>query len=204
MTALDSGPEKVLCVLVLTGILVSCTHMPMTSLAKLAQIDLGSTDPGQLRAAIKLPRAIEPRPHGVALRIGVRLADGHEEFQDFVLREVTDPAEMLALHRELDATTRIFAYRLDSSEAARLTAFRDELKKRDETSGGRGGSITISVQPDACRSGDLSDRPIYVTTYLRTGETGSYVPLLRDVDLRTIKPSQDLAVLLPQCPQPKG
>jgi hypothetical protein len=38
-----------------------------------------------------------------------------------------------------------------------------------------------------------------VTTYLRTAETGGYVVLLHDVDLRTIMPGQDLAALLPPC-----
>src|SRR5262245_10085186 len=90
-----------LCLLLLAG----CSHMPVTSMIKLARADLASSDPAQLRAAVKLPRALRLKPSGVALRIGVKLANGAEDVQDFVLREVSDPADVLALHRELDPGT---------------------------------------------------------------------------------------------------
>jgi len=182
--------------------LSGCGHMPVTSMLKLARVDFANTDPAQLRAAVKLPRLIQPQPQGMALRIGVKLAGGQEEFEDFVLREVSEPKDVLALHRELDADTHVFAYRLDPSEVARLTAFRDALKKKQAISGGSGGSggsLTIAIRPQACRSGDLSGRPVMVTTYVRTAETGGYVPLTRDVDLRTIDSKQDLAAAIPPC-----
>ena len=181
------------------ALLPACSHMPVTSMVRLARVDFTNTDPAQLRAAVKLPRAVQPRPQGVALRIGVTLASGHEEFQDFLLREVSDPADVVVLHRELDASTHVFAYRLDAAEVARLVAFRDALKRRQEANRGRGGAITIAIRPDACRTADLANRPVYVTTYLRTAETGSYVPLTRDVDLRTIAPGRDLVAEIPVC-----
>jgi hypothetical protein len=179
-----------------------CGHMPVTSMLKLARIDFANTDPAQLRAAVKLPRLVRPQPQGVALRVGVKLNSGQgeqEEFQDFVLREVSDPKDVLALHRELDADTHVFAYRLDAAEAARLSAFREALKKKQATSGASGGSLTISIHSQACRSGELPRQPIVLTTYLRTAETGGYVPLTRDVDLRTIDPQRDLAAAMPPC-----
>ena len=42
------------------------------------------------------------------------------------------------------------------------------------------------------------DRPVYVTTYLKTAETGGYVPLARDVDLRTIVPGRDVTAEIPK------
>jgi hypothetical protein len=184
------------CILVL---LAACGSMPVTSLIKLAQIDFASTDPRQLRMAIKLPRAIRPQPQGVTLRIGVKLANGEEQFQDFVVREVTDPKDVLALHGELDADTQVFAYRLDAEEVARVNAFRDELKRKQAESGGRGGALTIAIRPQACRTAELPPRPVLATTYLQTAETGSYVPLARDVDLRTIDPRQDVVGAIPMC-----
>jgi hypothetical protein len=189
-------------VLFLIAALGGCGHMPITSMLKLARIDFANTDPAQLRAAVKLPRVVRPQPQGMALRIGVKISSGqgeHEEFQDFVLREVSDPKDVLVLHRELDADTHVFAYRLDPAEVARLSAFRDALKGRQAASGGSGGSLTISIRPQACRTGELPRQPITLTTYLRTAETGGYVPLTRDVDLRTIDPQRDLAAVIPPC-----
>jgi hypothetical protein len=189
-----------LVLLAIAFLLAGCGHMPVTSMIRLARADLAATDPAQLRAAVKLPRVLKLKPAGVALRIGVKLANGEENTQDFVLREVSDPADVVALHAELEPNTQIFAYRLDPAEASRLAAFRDALKKKQEASGRRGGNLTITVRPDACRAGDLPDRPVYITTYLKTAETGGYVPVARDVDLRTVVSGRDLTQEIPACP----
>jgi hypothetical protein len=183
----------------LAVLLAGCGHMPVTSMIRLARADLTTTDPSQLRAAVKLPRVLRLRPQGVALRIAVRLANGKEDAQEFRLREVSEPNDVLALHHELGPDTHIFAYRLERSEAARLATFRDGLKAKQSASGGRGGAITISVRPDACQAGDLPAGAVLVTTYLRTAETGGYVPLARDLDLRTINPGQDHTAKIPPC-----
>src|SRR5262245_4596800 len=180
-------------------LLAGCGHMPVTSMIRLAHADLATTDPAQLRAAVKLPRALRLKPAGVALRIGVKLAGGEEETQDFVLLEVADANDVLALHAELEPNTHVFAYRLDPADVARLVSFRDALKKKQEASGRRGGAITIAVQPDACRVEKLPDRPLYVTTYLKTAETGGYVPVARDLDLRTAIPGRDVTAEIPLC-----
>ena len=177
--------------------LSGCGHIPVMSMIQLARIDFATTDPARLRAAVKLPRTIEPLPQGVALRVTVKLGSGHEEFEDFLLQEVSDPNDVLALEHELEPDTHVIAYRLDAREVARINALRDKLKSQQAATGGRGGSLTIAIRPQACRTRDLSGGPIYMTTYLRTAETGRYVPLARDLDLRTI--ARDLVDAIPQC-----
>jgi hypothetical protein len=178
-------------------VLSGCGHVPVASMLQLARIDFANTDPARLRAAVKLPRAIEPLPQGVALRIAAKISNGHEEFRDFVLQETSDAADVLALESELEADTRVIAYRLDAGEVARLNMFRDALKQQQAASGGRGGALTISIRPQACRSGELPRGAILITTYLRTAETGGYVTLARNVDLTTLV--RDLATAIPLC-----
>ena len=38
--------------------MAGCSHMPVTSMVKLARVDFETSDPAQLRAAIKLPRTL--------------------------------------------------------------------------------------------------------------------------------------------------
>jgi len=45
----------------------------------------------------------------------------------------------------------------------------------------------------------LSDGPVYFTSYLRTVETGGYVTLARDVDLRKIAPERAIVDKIPPC-----
>lgn len=158
-----------------------CGHMPVTSMVKLARVDFETSDPAQLRAAIKLPRTVQPRPHGIVLRLAVTVGRNPEEARDFVLRELPEPSELAG---EAGTNSHIYAYRLDDADVSRLAGFRAELMAKK--SAGQHGGISISIRPQACKTGELPDGPIYFTTYLRTAETGGYVPLARDVDLRTI------------------
>ena len=174
--------------------MAGCSHMPVTSMVKLARVDFDTSDPVQLRAAIKLPRALRPRPNGVALRIAVQVGRAPEDARDFTLREIPEPAE---LTREAGAGSHIFAYRIDDSDLARLAAFRAELIAKK--SSGQNGSISISVRPQACKAGELPDGPITFTTYLRTAETKDYVALTRDVDLRSIVPNAAVVAEIPRC-----
>lgn len=180
--------------LVLSVAMAGCSHMPVTSMIKLARVDFETSDPAQLRAAIKLPRSLRARPNGVALRISVQVGREPEEARDFMLRELPEPAE---LAREAGAGSHIFAYRVDDADLARLAAFRAELIAKK--SSGQKGSISISVRPQACKVGELPDGPIYFSTYLRTAETKDYVALARDVDLRSIVPNAAVVAEIPRC-----
>ena len=181
---------RVLAMLAMAG----CSHMPVTSMVKLARVDFETSDPAQLRAAIKLPRTLRPQPNGVTLRLAVQVGRAPEEARDFMLRELPEPAE---LTREAGAGSHIFAYRIDDADLARLAAFRAELMAKK--SSGQKGSISISVRPQACKVGELPDAPIYFSTYLRTAETKDYVALARDVDLRSIVPIAAVVAEVPRC-----
>jgi len=193
---MSRAPLAVL-VAVMAGLLACCSHVPVTSMIKLARVNLAGTDPGELRAAVKVPQAVNPQ--SMVLRIDVKLADGERQAEDFRLREVAAPEDVLELHRELDPGTRIVAYRLDPAEVARLVAFRDGLKQRQKARGGSGGALALSILPQACRTAALPAGPVYFTAYLRTQETDGYVALARDVDLRTLTPGRDLAAEIPPC-----
>jgi len=187
-------PRRVLPPVCVALALAGCGHMPVTSMVKLARVNFETSDPAQLRAAIKLPRALRARPNSVSLRIAVRVGRAPEEARDFLLRELPAPAE---LAREAGADGHVFAYRIDEADLPRLVAFRAELIARK--SSGQGGSISISVQPQACKTAELPEGPVYLTTYLRTAETGSYVVLARDVDLRSVAPEHAIVDRIPSC-----
>jgi hypothetical protein len=184
---------RILCACV-TLALAGCGHMPVTSMVKLARVDFETSDPAQLRAAIKLPRSLRPRPNGVSLRIAVRVGREPEETRDFVLRELPPPSE---LAREAGTDSHVFAYRIEEADLPRFVSFRAELIAKKGS--GQGGSISISVQPQACKAAELPEGPVYLTSYLRTAETGSYVTLARDVDLRTIAPEHAIVDKIPRC-----
>jgi len=194
MSSRPLGPA--LCAGFVALALAGCGHMPVTSMVKLARVDFETSDPAQLRAAIKLPRSVRPLPNGMRLRIAVRVGRAPEEVRDFVLRELLSPGE---LSREATADSHIYAYRVDDADLPRLIAFRSDLIAKK--SSGQRGSLSISVQPQACKAAEPPDGPVYFTTYLRTAETGDYVTLTRDVDLRSLGAGAGRAVFdeMPRC-----
>ena len=120
-------------------------------------------------------------PDGTVLRVAVRLASGVEEARDFSLREVS----------EADAEPGAQTFALAAADVAQLRAFRAALMRKQKE--GAGGSLTIAMRPDACRTAPLPDGPVLFTSWLRTAETNGYVALARDVDLRTLDGGQDIA-----------
>ena len=190
------SPFNTLIVLGFLALAGGCSHMPVTSMVKLARVDFETTEPALLRAAVKLPASVRPRT--VTLRIGVKLTGGSEDTRDFKLTEVSDPTELISMRDEIDAGTHIFAYRLEPAEATRLTLFREQLKAKQKAAGSRGGSLSINIAAQGCHSGELPAK-VLLTTYLRTGETRNFVPLTRDVDLRTVDSRRDLAAGIPPC-----
>jgi hypothetical protein len=183
-----------LCAAFVAPMLAGCGHMPVTSMVKLARVDFETSDPAQLRAAIKLPKSLRPLQNGMRLRIAVRVGREPEEAREFVLRELLSPGE---LAREASADSHIYAYRIDDSDLPRLVAFRSELIAKK--SSGQRGSLSISVKPQACKAADPPDGPVYFTTYLRTAETGDYVTLTRDVDLRSLGQGRAVVDDIPRC-----
>jgi hypothetical protein len=189
------------CLLLLAGLLAGCGHVPLTSLPKLAKIDVKTTDLSQLRAGISLPADIRPLPGGVTMTITALPKDGGRHERKVVLEEVRDATELASLPVLTAPGRRFTLFRLNSADVARLSAFREEMFAGPQQSGNRG---TLSLGADkACRLGELSPKPITMTGYLRTSETQDYVLLMRDFDLtdavRAIDPNVDLATAIPAC-----
>jgi hypothetical protein len=169
--------------------------MPVMSMIKLARVDFTSTNPAQLRAAVKLPWALQPRAQGTVLRISVKTSDGQDLKQEFALQEISDPTDLLPLRAEMSSDTHIFAYRIDPADLSRLIDFRATALAQPRVR--RGG--TLSIQPQACRSGEIPSGPILFSTFLRTAEIGEYIALTREVDLRTLAAGRDVAAMIPPC-----
>ncbi|MGO4403897.1 hypothetical protein AB4Z10_06475 [Bosea sp. RAF48] len=187
--------------LVLAGLLAACGHVPLTSLPKLSKIDIRTTQLTDLRAGISLPADIRPLPGGVTMTIVALPKDGGRHERKVVLEEVRDANELAKLPVLAAPGRRFTVFRLSDGDAARISAFREEMFVGPQNSGNR-GSLALMAEK-ACRLGDLLGKPIPMTSYLKTSETQDYVLLTRDVDLgeavRSVDPKLDLATAIPPC-----
>lgn len=181
--------------------LAGCGHVPVTSVLALRKTDFMTTDPANLRAAVKLPRGLRPRE--TQLTLIVVPADGGRHERSFVLKEmpITDELSAVAVP---GMDEQVFAFAVEPADLPRLTAFRSEMKAMRREASGR-SSLTLNVGSKACRDGGLTPgQPVMMTTYLKTGETDRFVPLLRDMDLREAAKPHSIESVLPPCDAKTG
>lgn len=179
-------------------LLGACTAIPVKTLYKLATTDLMTVDPTVLRAAVRMPEWLAPRPDGVKLELGMKRAGEAPVSEKIVLEAIPVALEGKALATEGKPGFDLYAYRIQPQDIPRLQHFRDTFKAKQAEGGAKvEGSLNVGV--DACRKTALPDGDIPVTTYLKLEAGADYLPLLVDYDLSKPIAGQDVTALLPPC-----
>ena len=167
------------------------SHVPLSTMSRLSSLKLAEIDPAELRVAARLPDALEPRSHGVKVRIDVAgMKHGKDSAAELILEPAVEPSELSPLSAQRRAGHRIWAYRLSHSDVDRLKAL------IAAASGASGVSIAAGVE--ACYRKPYGSAALPTTIFLKTNATGFFV-LTEDLDLRSIVSEQDLALRVPPC-----
>ncbi|MEP9377034.1 hypothetical protein ABLE91_09990 [Aquabacter sp. CN5-332] len=173
-----------------TALLVSaCSHMPLASMARLSSFDPMRADLAALRAAVRMPSGIAPVPGGAGLALAY-WREGEEDgrrMEAITLEEVKAPEDAASLVAEKGMAVAVF--RIPPADLPRLEAIRAEIEtaRAEDQAGGRRPRGSLSVSMKGCVRGPVPDGPLPVTTYLKIAQGGDFIPLLRDVDLRSLK-----------------
>lgn len=176
--------------------LAACGYVPLSSMPKLAQIDMATTDPAKFRAGFAGPGALRPAQSPSAMIVSVKVGDEALAIHRLALARVEDPVEVAALARQQPGDRGVYLFRLSPQDAEKLAAIRAEALARK--SEGKRGELTIAISPNFCRSAELAPGPVLIDTYLRMSELADYVALTRSVDLRRVD-GKDVAALIPPC-----
>ena len=144
---------------------------------------------------------MEPQPGGVTLTVGW-WRDGEESAKHeakFVLKETSAPQDVAPLAEEKRAGKRLFVYRVDPADFAEIRARQKQfLEEKARSPAETHGSFGVGAE--ACRRGEFPRGPLLTTSYLRTKPEGSYLVLLKDVDLRAaVTDENPLDALVPPC-----
>lgn len=186
----------------IAALLAGCGHVPLRSIPKLMKIDFDTTALQDLRAAVLVPAQLRPAPKGVTMTVTALPATGGKHERIYALEPVTDAAELAQLPPHDAGKMRLIAYRLNPRDAAQLDVFRQEMKMVAKQNGQKNkGSLGISADK-VCHTETLPQGPLYMTSYLKTSETGEYVVAAKDVDLREMAATHkiDLGTAIPPCP----
>jgi hypothetical protein len=178
--------------------LAGCSHVPVSTMYKLWSFDVLSADPAAIRAAVRYPESLIPRPGGAKLTVTITGAKGEApDVRAFVLEETTQGSELTEVSTYNRAGYPIRVYRLSEKDAVNVRALLKELREAKQRSEKRSGSIGVSI--DACRVKELPKKAILTSTYLKLDSTGGYMTVLEDVDLRNEVTGTELDKTVPPC-----
>ncbi len=168
-------------------LLAACSHVPIATMVKLRNFDLLKTDPGGLRIAVRYPDDIRIPEGGARMHLAVKAkSDGSMLLEERVeFEEIASRADKAELSAELKAGTRISIFRIPERNTPFFKGFQKYMRDKSEAErDALEGTMSISVS--AClTSGTVPDK-VLVSTFLKSSELGSFVPLLRDVDLAEV------------------
>lgn len=177
--------------------LAGCGHTPPMSLWKLSQVDASTVDIASLRAAVLVPDALRPRIVTLVLSAPAQSGSAPRT-ETFVLQRVEEAHELAKLEDETVPGSQHYIYRVGTADVGRIEKFRADVAAF-RAAGGSSGGGKLSLGAQACRVGLLPPGPLLLTTYLKFESDGEYVPLARNIDLRTYDDGQALLAKLPRC-----
>ena len=180
--------------------LAGCGHVPVSTMWALRNFDSLSVDPAFLRAAVRLPRAFQPRPGGVKVVAswGKKGDPASEKKIEIILQETSLSAEGPELAKEVRPNNYLQVYRVAPQDVPRLRALQAEIARAKAEKQADHGSLGVGA--DACRIDDLPEGPIPMTTFLKTSDEAGWLTVLKDVDLRSaVTKDKPLEEIVPPC-----
>ena len=181
-------------------VLSGCGHVPVSTMWALRNFDGLGVDPAFLRAAVRTPRAFQPRPGGVKVVAswGKKGDPASERKVEIVLREASLSAEGPALAKENLPGSNLHVFRVAPDDVARLRALQAEIARAKAEKRADHGSLGIGA--DACRTADLPEGPILMTTFLKMSDETGWLTVLKNVDLRALaSKDKPLEEIVPPC-----
>ncbi len=192
------SPALLLLTLAVTFAAGGCGHVPVGTMYKLWSFDVATADASAIRAAIRFPAALSPRPGGAKLTVTSKDRAGNApKVMAFVLEVLKDPAEIKELDRLGRTGSRVTAFKLSGADIETVRRLQSEILYSRKTSENRSGSFGVSI--DACHLGGIPNGALLSSTFLKLDSAGGYMPLLEDIDLRKEIGDAALSEHIPSC-----
>lgn len=185
---MTSAAVRVAAVLVLGG----CSHVPVSTMYRLATFDPATADPAALRAALRYPDGLALRKDGAKVTLTLPPAGGGRPAQtfDFILIPADGPGEREPRLRYARSGHTVEVMKLSDGDVATIRKLQGERR-------GSGGNIAVSAA--ACHRSGLPVGSILTSTYLRLDVSQGYMTVLEDFDLRKELGAGKLAAEVPAC-----
>ncbi len=175
---------KIFTLLLLLGV-AACAHVPLGTQVALARLDPMTADATAMRFAVEQPADL-PLDTTASLHMSFTSQDG-EVADQFTLARVQQPVSDGAIIRT------IFA--IAASDRARFNQLREEILAQKAAHPDGEGSISISAS--GCMTAPPPEGPWLVSVFIGIDGHSDWLPLIRDVDIRTLGPQTNTGTITP-------
>lgn len=175
--------RQVLGSLIGVAVLSACTHVPLSSIPKLAQIDPETTDLSQVELAVRVPQDFRLHRDGASINVALIPEGGTPETLALQLEHSTAPLTPF-LERQQGSKFKILRFELDPEEAKRATDYRTHViaLKEQLRAEGRGGSASFSVGSTGCLSpGANPFQDLRMKFFMRTKPDEEFYPPIKEI-----------------------
>jgi hypothetical protein len=160
------------------ALLAGCVSLVPATVARLMTVDPLTADPGQLRVAVTLPPGLMVLPGSAQLTIEGSI-EGEKIAEKFVLVQVPMASDGFDLPTGYSGSV----FSLSKADTVRLVSLQERIvdgKSKDpDHTGGR-----FSVNTLLCGAGSMVPEDAPFSILIRLKESASYMPLVRDANLR--------------------
>jgi hypothetical protein len=178
-------------------VLTACTSVPIASIPKLMSIDFMTTDISRIRVALVAPDELQALDPPGFLELKYSLEGETEQTDKLPLERISTSADVDNAPNDFPETSNRYVFRLPPQTAARLEAVRADALQRKKQN--QKGSLTIGVTGNFCKRNALPPGAVLTSTYILTSETKTWVPLLKDFDMRSEKESAEALAKMKPC-----
>lgn len=186
----------------LAGVLIlmftaSCGTMPVSSIYKLRNFDIKTTNLAKFHAAVRIPQSLAIRQQGVKIDLGFKSEKAKIKFTEHIVMQQIDSLPSQALDDAQKSGHKIFIFKLNDSDAQKMRAVRSRINRLAKKHEDGVGSLSIDVE--TCKRGALPDGPLYLSTYLKSAELEDFVVMVNNVDLKKIDEVEENLNKIPPC-----
>lgn len=173
---------RYLAVLLALLLLPACSSMPLASMWQLRNADPLTTDPAEVRLAVRLPAIYDLPPGTVKMTLSLDRASTGEKVAETFLLESTDEVTSPFLLGQRKDGYDITIYWIAEDDYARLRNWQRTARRwKEETPGETKGSLSISTKP--CLAEGTAMKKVLVSSYILMDGQEDFVTLNKDVDV---------------------
>lgn len=175
--------RQAICSFLGLAILPACTHVPLTSIPKLASIDPATTDFSKVELAVRVPEDFRLHRDGATIK-AVLTPEG--ETPDELNLSLDHSSEPLTpfLERQQGSKFKILRFEIDPADAQRASEFRDRViatKDRLQAEE-RGGSASFNVGSTGCLAQDANPfQDLRMKFFIRTTPDERFYPPINEI-----------------------